>query len=434
MDKQIIKRIIIEKQSEIPLYKIINRHISLDCNANYVLVGLRRAGKSYTLYLDIQNKIRSGQYAAEDILYVNFEDERISGIIASELGQILDSFMELYPDRKPVIYLDEIQNITGWEKFARRLADSGYQTRITGSNAKMLSGEIATTLGGRFIPKDIFPFSFNEYLIWHGLCLPANWEYKADICARVVNFFDEYFYIGGISEAYNKADKREYLNAIYQKILMGDIVERNKIRNNRVFRMLARKLADSVMQPVSLTRMHNIIKSTGDSISIPVLKDYLEYMHRAYLTIEIPNMASPITDQETVKKRYFSDNGILNLFLVGGEAKLLENLVAISLDRLYHNTDEEIRLYYYNKNIAVDFCVPEASLAIQVSYNIDATTTFTRETEGLRKFLNVYPDYQGMIITRDQEEEIALGDKTIKVVPIWKWLLLRSANVIKIDN
>lgn len=429
MDKQIIKRIIIEKQTEIPLYKLINRHISLDSNANYVLVGLRRAGKSYTLYQDIQNKIHSGQYAAKDILFINFEDERISGIISSELGLILDSFNELYPDRTPVIYLDEIQNITGWEKFARRLADTGYQTRITGSNAKMLSGEIATTLGGRFIPKDIYPFSFHEYLAWNGISLPDNWEFKSDICAKAANMFDAYFNIGGISETYNKVDKREFLNAIYQKILMGDIVERNKIRNSRVFRLLARKLADSVMQPVSLSRMHHIIKSVGDNISIPVLKDYLEYIHQAYLTIEIPNLVSPITDQETVKKRYFSDNGLLNLFLIDGDSKLLENIVAVHLDRLYHNTDEEIRLYYYNRNIEVDFCVPEASLAVQVSYNIDASDTFTRETEGLRKFLTVFPSYHGIIITRDQEETITLDDKTIQVIPIWKWLLSHPKKV-----
>jgi predicted AAA+ superfamily ATPase len=423
MNKQIIKRIILEKQAEIPQYKLINRHISLDHNANYVLVGLRRAGKSYTLYQDIQNKIQSGQCVAEDILYVNFEDERISGILASELGLILDSFKELYPNKTPIIYIDEIQNITGWEKFARRLADSGYQTRITGSNAKMLSGEIATTLGGRYIPKDIFPFNFREYLAWHEISLPDNWEYKSDICSKVAHMFDEYFNIGGISETYNKADKREFLNAMYQKILMGDIVERNKIRNSRVFRLLARKLADSVMQPMSLTRIHHIIKSSGDNISIPILKDYLEYMHQSYLTIEIPNLISPITDQETVKKRYFSDNGLLNLFIMDGEAKLLENLVAINLGRLYHNTDEENRLYYYNRNIEIDFCVPEVSLAIQVSYNIDASDTLIRETESLRKFLNLFPQYNGIIITRDHEEEITLDEKTIQIVPIWKWLL-----------
>ena len=423
MDKQIIKTIIIEKQVAIPSYELTHRKITFGDKANYVLVGLRRAGKSYLLYQDIQTRINEGNATVENILYINFEDERLSYMKAEELGTILDSYMELYPDLQPLIYLDEIQNIDGWEKFARRLADSKYRVMITGSNAKMLSKEIASTLGGRYIPREIFPFSFKEYLAYHHVPIEKNWEYNQQTMALVAKSFNTYFYEGGIAESFEQPDKREYLNALYQKILIGDIVERNNIRNTRVFRFLAKKLADSVMQPSSQTRLQHLVKSTGDTISLPVLKDYLEYMQDAYLFFPIPNLASPITEQSTIQKRYVADNGILSLFLFQGETKLLENIVAIKLNRRYRNTEEETLLYYYNRNIEIDFCVPTERIAIQVAYNLNDETTYEREVGGLLKFLKAFPGYKGCIITRDYEKRITIEDKEIEVIPVWKWLL-----------
>lgn len=423
MDKQIIKNIIVEKQIAIPKYKLTPRKITFGDQSNYVLVGLRRAGKSYLLYQDIQTKISEGKITTDNVLYINFEDERLSALKAEELGIILESYMDLYPGLQPLIYLDEIQNIEGWEKFARRLSDSKYRVMITGSNAKMLSREIYSTLGGRYIPREIFPFSFMEYINYHQVQLDRNWEYNPEKKAKIAHLFDSYFHEGGIAESFEQPDKREYINALYQKILIGDIVERNNIRNARVFRFLARKLADSVMQPSSLTRLQHMVKSTGDTISMVSLKDYLEYMQDAYLFFSIPNLQSPLSEQMTLQKRYIADNGILNLFLFKGETKLLENMVAIELNRRFRNNDEDTLLYYYNKNIEVDFCIPSAHLAIQVTYNLNDIDTYDREVGGLMKFLKTHSEYQGCIITRDYETEIDIDGKAIQVVPVWKWLL-----------
>lgn len=424
MDKQIIKTIITEKQNAVTKYSVIKRNFDFDLSANYVLVGLRRAGKSYLLYYDIQKQINSGEKSKEDILYINFEDERLSFENASELGEILDAYYELYPQRIPLIYLDEIQIVSGWEKFARRLADSKYRVMITGSNAKMLSREIASSLGGRFIPKEIPPFSFKEYNRYKGIELGNNWLYDSTVCATVANSFDEYFYNGGIAESFPLSDKREYLNSLYQKILVGDIVERNGIRNPRVFRLLVRKLADSVMQPSSISRLHHIVCSSGDKISLGVLKDYLGYMEEAYLFFSIPNLASPITEQTTIQKRYMADNGLLNLFMLNGQTKLLENIVAIELNRRYRNTQEETLLYYYNKNVEIDFCIPSEKLAIQVSYSLTDSNTYEREVGALDSFLKKNPDYSAMIVTRDQQNRIELDGHTIDVLPVWKWLCI----------
>lgn len=423
MDKQIIKTIIGAKQQEISGVKLLQRTEVFDENANYVLTGIRRAGKSYTLYQDIQEKITSRKARVEDILYVNFEDERIASIEAAELGQILDAYWEMHEQKHPYIYLDEIQNVTGWEKFARRLTESKHHVMITGSNAKMLSKEITSTLGGSYIQRDIYPFSFPEYIQYHGMALDKNWEYSPELRLQVIRHFGEYFYYGGFAESFEQANKREWLTSLYQRIVLGDVIERNKIRNPRVLRLLVRKLADSVMQPTTLKRLEHIIKSSGDSISPVVLKDYLGYMEDAYLIFSIPNLVSPLTEQQTIEKRYFADNGILNNFLFNGETKLLENMVAIQLNRLFHNTEEELRLFYYNKGVEVDFCVPEAGLAIQVSYSIDDIATYEREVGALVAFLKTFKKYRGFIITWDTEREIIVDGINIQVVPIWKWLL-----------
>lgn len=423
MDKQTIKNIIVEKQESIPTYPLTHRDMKFGMKTNYVLVGLRRAGKSYLLYQDIQDWIKAGKMTAQDMLYVNFEDERLAYIQAEELGVVLDAYMELYPGRRPYIYLDEIQNVEGWEKFARRLADSQYRVMITGSNAKMLSREMASTLGGRYIPREVFPFSFREYLDYQQVTLGRNWEYSLESRSWVARLFTTYLHQGGIAESFEQSDRREYMNALYQKILLGDIVERNSIRNPRVFRFLARKLADSVMQPTSLTRMQHMVKSTGDTISMPVLKDYLGYMRDAYLFFPVPNLVSPAAERSVLQKRYVADNGILNLFLSQGETKLLENVVAVELNRRYQGTEEEPALCYYSKGVEVDFCVPMAKIAIQVSYSMDDVTTRERELGALTKFLKAFPEYEGWVITRDHEEEVSLTGHTIHILPAWKWLL-----------
>lgn len=422
MDKQTIKNIIVEWQSQVAEYHVVRREMTFGDTANYVLVGLRRAGKSYLLYQDIQQRIEAGKAAAEDILFVNFEDERLAGLRAEDLGVLLDAYAELYGARRPLVYLDEIQVVEGWEKFARRLADSQYRVMVTGSNARMLSREMATTLGGRFIPREVFPFSFKEYLTYCGTRLTPGWEYHPKTRAAVARMFEEYLRVGGIAETFRQPDKREYLNALYQKILLGDIVERNRVRNPRMFRLLARKLAASVMQPLSMTRIQHIIKSTGDSVSASALKDYLEYMEEAYLIFSIPNLVSPISEQVTMRKRYIADNGLLSIFLHDGETKLLENLVAVALNRKYRNA-EEPRLFYYNRRAEIDFCVPEDGLAIQVTFSLSDPATYEREVGGLLSFLKAFPDYKGIVITRDSEQTIGAEDLTIEVVPVWKWLL-----------
>lgn len=422
MEKRIIKAIIAERQREISEVELVERPIYFEAQACYVLVGIRRAGKSYQMYQDIQCQIKSGKATLEDCLYINFEDERISSIKASELGLLLECYAEMYDNRKPLIYLDEIQNIEGWEKFARRLADSKYRVFITGSNAKMLSRDIATTLGGRYIIREVFPFSFKEYLIYHNIELKKNWEYDPKLRLEVIKLFDTYFHFGGFAEAFPLMDKREWINSLYQKILLGDIIARNEIRNGNAIRLLAKKLAESVMQPTTQTRLLNIIKSSGSTISRNTLTDYLTYMNEVYLIFNIPNFTDSTAERFSSCKRYYYDNGLLNNFLFDAETKLLENIVAISLIEKYRK-EEDDGVFFYNKNVEVDFYIPDEEMAIQVSYSIDDPLTREREVKALLKLSEAFPIQKAFIITRDEEQTLTASNLKIEVLPVWKWLL-----------
>ena len=421
MEKRIIKAIIAERQQEIGKIQLVERPIYFEEQANYVLVGIRRAGKSYQMYQDIQNLVRSGKATLEDCLYINFEDERISSIEVSELGLLLECYAEMYDNRKPLVYLDEIQNIEGWEKFARRLADSKYRVFITGSNARMLSRDIATTLGGRYIIREVFPFSFAEYLTFHQIHLKTNWEFDPEQRLEVIKLFNTYFHFGGFAETFSLTDKREWINSLYQKILLGDIIARNEIRNSGAIRLLAKKLAESVMQPTTQTRLLHIVKSSGSGISRNTLADYLTYMNDVYLTFNIPNFTDSVAERMSSCKRYFYDNGLLGNFLINAETKLLENIVAINLIERYGK--EEDRVFFYHKGVEVDFYIPDEEMAIQVSYSIDDPLTREREIRALCKMSEVFGIKKAFVITWDEERTVSADELDIEVVPVWKWLL-----------
>lgn len=418
MDKNVIKQIILNQQDFIGRIKLQSRNVCFEENANYVLVGIRRAGKSYMLYQHIQHLVANG-HSIEEMLFINFEDERISDIRKEDLYLILEAYRELFAFQ-PIIFLDEIQNVEGWEHFARRLADEKYRVFITGSNAHMLSREISSTLGGRYLTKEIRPFSFSEYLEYHNIHLPQHWE-LSPIRADVVRLFSDYFYYGGLSEVFDIQDKKSWLQSLYQKILYSDIVMRKGVRNERSLRLLIRKLADSVMQPTAIKRLQDILQGDGTKITRDTIGSYLDYLHESYLTFGISSFTDSVSQRESIKKRYFYDNGILNLFLFFPETKLLENLVAI---KLYNKYGDD--LYYFNKNVEVDFCVPNDGLLIQASYRMIDEATRNREIGALQKLSKFIKPQRCIIVTYDQEEIIQSNDLDvqIEVIPAYKFMLM----------
>lgn len=416
MEKNIIKQIILRQQELISRISLLPRRLQVEENGNYVFVGIRRAGKTYLLYQYIQQLVQEGKHSMEEVLFINFEDERIADMRKEELHLLVECYREMFA-HTPLIFLDEIQNVNGWEHFARRLADEKYRVFITGSNAHMLSREIASTLGGRYLMREVFPFSFTEYLQYHHIILNSHWH-LAPVRADVVRLFEEYFYNGGLPESFGYTDKRSYLTSLYQKVLYSDIVMRNNVRSEQSLRLLVRKLADSVLQPTAIKRLQNILQGDGTKISRETVSAYLNYLHDAYLTFSLSNFSDSISQRESTKKTYFYDNGILNLFLFQPETKLLENIVAIHLYKQYGEA-----LCYYNRQIEVDFIVPDAHLAVQVCYSLHDGQTRSREVNALVVLSRFMHIGTALIITKDQEETIEQEGIRIEVIPVWRWLV-----------
>ena len=414
MTKDLIKYLISYYQEFVSQISFEKREYELEANANYVFVGLRRAGKSYLMYQHIHHLMEQG-HSIEEMLYFNFEDDRIDSITISDLDLIKTCYEEMY-DHRPIFFLDEIQNIKGWEKFARRLADTGYRVYITGSNAKMLSSEIATTLGGRYLIKDIYPFSFSEYLLYKKIDLSdknARFKFRTAITKE----YEEYFRNGGLPETLQMADKRAWISSLFNKIFFGDLVTRHQVRNDFALRIMIRKLAESVKQPTSYNRIASIASTVGKKISVDTVIDYMGYLQESWLILPYENIAAKLIDKESNRKYYFIDNGILNLFLLDPATSLLENQVAIRLRQKYGS-----QVYFYNKNVEVDFVVYDEGIAIQVSYSLSDPETEKREVDALLKLNKVLPMRKLMIISKDEERDITVNDVTIQVIPVWKWL------------
>lgn len=419
--RETLREVMLENRQEVTRHNVVKRNISLDDFDRQVLVGPRRAGKSYLLYGKIQQLLSSG-HGWDEMVYVNFEDERLAGMDAADLNLILEVHASL-SDKRPIMFLDEIQNIEGWERFARRIADNKYAVFITGSNAKMLSVDVSATLGGRYLTKEVFPLQFDEFLATNGVDA-ADKLLTATTGARghIMKLFEEYFQFGGFPECAGLPVKRDYLTSLYQKIFLGDIAARNHIENIFALRVLLRKLAESIKQPLSFSRATNIVASTGTKIGKSTVINYLSYSSEAYLIRTVSNIADNLTGKITNPKYYFIDNGIISLLALDIRTSLLENMVAVKLLSIFGSIDDNV--YYYNHGIEVDFYVPQIETAIQACYTMnDAQGTFRRETEALVKLQSRLACRRNIIVTYQDEATLNINGIEIEVVPAWKFLL-----------
>jgi len=235
--------------------------------------------------------------------------------------------------------------------------------------------------------------------------------------------YQEYLAWGGLPESVNLPVKRAYLSSVYQKIYLGDIVQRNGISQPKLLQLLIKKMAEGVMQPVSYTRLSKILSSVAGRISVPTVSNYIGFSEDAWLLLRLRNIASAFTEKESICKYYFIDNGLLSLQLLNANTILLENIVALTLFRKYgHDLDNE-RVYFYNANVEVDFYIPEEEWAIQVSYSIADEQTKIREAGALAKLPNVHPCQRRVIVTYDEEGTITDKYGNIEIIPCWKWML-----------
>lgn len=426
MNRDILKQIIIDQKEMYLDNPMISRNYDLEENVNYCFVGIRRTGKSYMMYQQIHNLMNDG-ISSLQIVYVNFEDERLLEIGVDDLNTILEIGIEFSGSKgKPYLFLDEIQNVDGWEKFVRRVADMKYRINITGSNSKMLSKEIASTLGGRFMIVNVFPYSFKEYLsanhIENIMLDQIGTKKRADIVSQ----YEQYVTYGAFPELVDIKNKRPFLNNIYQTVYLQDIITRNKITNDFAVRLILKKIAESVTKVLSFNRLTNIVKSAGISIGKQTVINYVGHMLDSYLIFSLQNYAAKLVEKETSPKYYFMDTGLLGLMLLDCKTAQLENLVAIELIRRYGLDN----VYFFENNIEVDFYIPSENLAIQVSMQVlDDVDTLERETRAFVKLNDFIPNTKCLLITNSEETTLNCDGIHIDVIPAWKWLLSNEKEI-----
>ena len=405
MNRDVLKQIIIDQKEMYLGNPLISRDYDLEENVNYCFVGIRRTGKSYMMYQQIHNLMNDG-IPLPQIIYVNFEDEHLLEIGIEFSGS----------KGKTYLFLDEIQNVDGWEKFVRRVADMKYRINITGSNSKMLSKEIASTLGGRFMIVNVFPYSFKEYLSANHIENVRLDQIGTKKRADIVSQYEQYVTYGAFPELVDIKNKRPFLNNIYQTVYLQDIITRNKITNDFAVRLILKKIAESVTKALSFNRLTNIVKSAGISIGKQTVINYVGHMLDSYLIFSLQNYAS----KKTSPKYYFMDTGLLGLMLLDCRTAQLENLVAVELIRRYGFEN----VYFFENNIEVDFYVPSENLAIQVSMQVlENVDTLERETRAFVKLNDFIPNTKCLLITNSEETILKCDDIEIDVVPAWKWLL-----------
>ena len=419
MNHTIIKQVVLDQIEFIKTAEIVNREYAFEKKVNYVLVGLRRAGKSYLLYKMVRELIAQGCDWSQ-IIYINFEDERLLGFTAADFHDIVETAYELSDSKEIYYFFDEIQIIDGWEHFVRRLADQKKHVNITGSNAKMLSSEMESVLGGSHISKMIMPFSFVEVLEYKQIAYDEDALLTTSKVAKVRKACQEFLLSGGLPESQLLVNKREYIKSVYEKVLLGDIIEREQIKNKMALRLMIKKIAETVMNAVSYNTLAGNVKAAGVKTSTDSMIEYTSYAENAYLIFRTRNYVSKFADKESVPRFYFADNGILSLFLVDKIPALLENVVALYLRRVYGDG-----IYYFKSSqtgIDIDFYLPEENMAIQVAYalgdaeerKVKSLLSFAAKTEGKKRLL---------IVTYEEEKTIEKDGYIIEVKPLYKYLL-----------
>ncbi len=431
--KDLLKSIIRSFQTEPLPQDIIKRDMDLPVDSGAVIsvIGSRRAGKTYLILETIQQLLGRG-VPKENIIYINFEDERLIDLKVSDLDTILQAYRELYPDTplsETYIFFDEIQNVDGWEKFVRRIHDSiTKRVYITGSNSKMLSTEIATELRGRTLPYEVFPLSFREYLRFRDIPREQNDLYAPTVHAKVMNTLEEYLLYGGFPEviARERPLKTKTLQEYLNVMITNDLVKRYEIKSLKSIQFFVRQLLNSITKEFSVNKIYNSFKSLQLPIANSALYDYLEYAQTIYLAFVLNKYVySDRLKEQTSKKIYAIDSGLynaVNTSALDDRAKLLENAIFLQIYRITKEVS-----FYKDEYSECDFIICEQGKpkqAIQVCYSLESDDTRKREVRGLVRACKALGLTEGTIVTYQTSEATTVEDGVqVRIVPAPEYLL-----------
>jgi len=379
-----------------------------------VVTGVRRCGKSIFCFMVLKGT---------DFGYVNFDEKELAGL--GNYDEILRYVREFYGD-VDYLFLDEIQNLENWELWVNSLHRRGYNLLITGSNAKLLSRELATHLTGRHIALELFPFSFREYLDVAGFHIRD--EYTEHERGTLLNHLKKYIDVGGFPEVVVKGYDYAYLQTLFDSIILKDVVQRYNVRYADDLYNLARFLMSSFSNEVSYTKLKNTLKFR----SVHTVQNYVRYLEDTYLVFHLDRFSFKQREQiKSPKKMYAVDTGMVNaLAFTFSEniGKLMENIVAVELLRQRSGSRSRLELYYWNdqQHREVDFVIKEGvdvARLIQVCYDIDDPKTKARELKSLVRAAGELDCRDLLVITWDLEGEEEFKGCDIRFVPLWQWLL-----------
>ncbi len=421
---------IIVQWMEFKIPEVLPRHAQVKLTTDFIttITGPRRAGKTYFCFQLIKQLLQKGIHRG-NILYVNFEDEKLLRAEAEDLNGLLDAFHELSEiDEKQEIYLflDEIQNVKDWDAWVRRIHDTQKNINmvLTGSSSKLLSREISTKLGGRTLNTGIYPLSFKEFIAWRGIEYDLKTISYSKKRFPLKKEFSSFLSGGGYPAVLlNEAFRDEILQGYFESMIFRDVVERYNVKEIKKLRVLAGLLFASTTKDISYNKLANKLKSLGYTLSKNTIIEYISYFEDAYLFFQNLKYEYSLTKQlGSIKKVYCIDNGLLNAvsFKFSKDiGKLMENLVFIELMR----RNKEV--YHHRKKRECDFLVKEKNevvAAIQVTEELNDENR-SREIAGLIEAMETHELSQGTILTYDSEGIEEIGDKTIPVKPLWKWML-----------
>ena len=412
MDKQILKEVLLDQRALRLKPDDVLRHQSfVEDSEVVVLSGVRRCGKS-TLLQEIRSKQNESDY------FFNFDDDRVLKFTVNDFQILTELFIELFGTQN-TYYFDEIQNIEGWERYIRRLRDYGSKVFITGSNASMLSRELGTHLTGRYVRRELFPFSFREFLRLKDVDYPEPGLLSTNEKALLKGHFNSYFESGGFPD-FLKSGNKEYLKSLYESVLYRDVMVRNNLTNEKELLELVYYISSNVGKLMSYNSLAKVVGVKNAT----TISNYIAFLQDSYLVFMVNKYDVSLKKQiQNAKKGYLIDLGLLRTLAfhhTEDNGRLLENLVFLELKR------KGKEIYYHHQKKECDFVIREKSKiveAIQVSWSIEVESTYNRELAGLLDAVNTYGLKEGLILTESMERELEVEGVRIRIKPVWKWML-----------
>ncbi len=428
--KEIFQNIISTMQKELP-FPVLERQLQLPVNSGQMITvtGVRRCGKSSMMKI-VANKLFASGVDRKRILWINFDDERLDGLSVSEFDEAIQAYREMYPDidlSEVYIFFDEVQMVDKWELFVLRL----YKTYckniyLSGSNASMLSSQIATALRGWPIEFEAYPLSFKEYLNFKSLRPSAFTE---DGRALLINKCREYIHASAFPEValmQEESLKIRKIQGYYNTMLFRDLVEHYSLSNPEVVKYVLKRMMLNISKPTSINAIFNDLKSQGRKVDKNRLYDLADMACNIFMFFRV-NRWSPSLIKETgrLPKYYFIDNGMRNALILPqseDDGKLLENAVYLHLRR---QASPMQKITYFSEGQECDFVIQQdesVQSLIQVCWTLADEATRRREYLGLKAASTATGCRSCMIITFDEEGEAEFEGLPIRIVPAWKWL------------